>query len=221
MISSFEANKKNLEFWDKLHKSYDRKTIEEGAKKDEWMWTFKDTIEAADGPVIDLGCGDGSDTLYLLNKGKKVVPCDGSINAIHNIRNNFPEINNAICFDMLDSFPFANSDTDLIVADLSLHYFTREDTIKILKEIKRVLKNRGHLLFRVNSVNDLNHGAGQGVEIEPNLYMTSDGRYKRFFSSSDIYQIFNIFDITYLREEPMKRYKLEKQTFIGRARSIK
>lgn len=221
MISSFEANKKNLEYWNGLHKIYDRKTIEEGVEKDQWMWTFNDIIENARGPVIDLGCGDGSDTLYLLNKGKKVVPCDGSINAIHNIRNNFPEVDNAICFDMLNVFPFANNTTDLVVADLSLHYFTRKDTIKILKEIRRILKNRGHLLFRVNSVNDLNHGAGQGVEVEPNLYMTSDGRYKRFFSSSDIYQMFNMFDVNYLREEPMKRYKLEKQTFIGRARNNK
>jgi len=27
-------------------------------------------------------------------------------------------------------------------------------------------------MFRVNSVNDVNHGAGEGKEIEPNFYQT-------------------------------------------------
>ena len=38
--------------------------------------------------VLDLGCGSGNDTLYLINKGKKVISCDQSSNAINNIRKN-------------------------------------------------------------------------------------------------------------------------------------
>jgi hypothetical protein len=37
---------------------------------------------------------------------------------------------------------------------------------KILKEISRVLMKDGILLCRVNSINDRNYGAGQGIEIE-------------------------------------------------------
>lgn len=217
-MSSIDANKKNLEYWNNFYKGdYDRSKVQ----VDDWMWIFDKTIKEARGPVIDLGCGDGNDTIYLLNRGKEVVPCDGSINAVLNMRRNFPEVKESICFDMLTVFPFANSSIDLMVADLSLHYFTREDTIKILKEIRRVLANRGHLLFRVNSMNDVNHGAGQGLEIEQHLYMTEDGRYKRFFDNKDIYEIFNIFDIKYVREETMKRYKLDKKTFVVDARNIK
>ena len=216
-MNSSEANKKNLEYWDELHKNYERDKIE----IDDWMWVFDKTIKESRGPAIDLGCGSGNDTLYLLNKGKDVFACDGSMNAVLNMRKNFPEIEGAICFDMLSVFPFGNNTTDLVVADLCLHYFTKEDTIKILKEIRRVLVNKGHLLLRVNSMNDINHGAGQGIEIEQHLYMTEDGRYKRFFDAKDIYETFNIFDIKYVREETMKRYKLEKKTYVVDARNIK
>ena len=216
-MNSSEANKKNLEYWDELHKNYERDKIE----IDDWMWVFDKTIKESRGPAIDLGCGSGNDTLYLLNKGKDVFACDGSMNAVLNMRKNFPEIEGAICFDMLSVFPFGNNTTDLVVADLCLHYFTKEDTIKILKEIRRVLVNKGHLLLRVNSMNDINHGAGQGIEIEQHLYMTEDGRYKRFFDTKDIYEMFNIFDIKYVREETMKRYKLEKKTYVVDARNIK
>lgn len=45
----------------------------------------------------------------------------------------------------------------------------------ILNEIRRILVPGGHLLARVNSINDVNHGAGQGTEVEHHLYRTEDG----------------------------------------------
>ena len=70
-------------------------------------------------------------------------------NAILNIRKNFPEVKESICFDMLEGFPFANSSTDLVIADLCLHYFSKNDTIKILKDIKRILSAEcGHACKR-------------------------------------------------------------------------
>ena len=211
------VNKKNIEYWNNLHKEYKRDEI----VVDNWLWVFDKIIDDSNKPAIDLGCGSGNDTLYLLNKGKKVIPCDGSMNAILNIKKNFPEVLDSVCFDMLDEFPFPNDITDLIVADLLLHYFKREDTINILKEIKRLLVSNGHMLLRVNSINDVNHGAGNGEEIEHHLYMTEDGRYKRFFDYKDIYDFFNLFDIKYIREETMKRYKLEKKTYVVDVRNRK
>ena len=209
MSSSIE-NKKNIEYWDKLHENCERNEI----VSDDWLRIFNPIIDEARGPAIDLGCGSGNDTLYLLNRGKSVIPCDSSKNAIANIRKNFPELHDALCFDMLDKFPIINSSTDLVIADLCLHYFRREETIAILKEIRRILVNRGHMFLRVNSMNDINHGAGVGEEIEPHLYRTEDGRLKRFFDYGDIYDYFNMFDITYVREETMYRYKLEKKNFV-------
>lgn len=205
-----EVNKRNIEYWNKLHADYNRDNI----PVDNWLDQFGEIISPSRGPAIDLGCGSGNDTLYLLNKGKSVIPCDGSINAIYNIRKNFPEVNESICFDMLDTFPFCNNMTDLVIADLCLHYFTKEDTIKILKEIRRILVNNGHLLVRINSINDVNHGAGKGLEVEPHLYMTDDGRYKRFFDTKDIYDIFNMFQFKYVREDIMTRYNLEKKAYV-------
>ena len=46
------------------------------------------------------------------------------------------------------------------------------------------------MFFRVNSVKDVNHGAGEGKEIESHLYETADGRLKRFFDEKDIQKFF-------------------------------
>lgn len=205
-----EVNKRNIEFWNQFYE----KEHGNGFVESHWLDMFNEIIAGVRGPVVDLGCGNGYDTAYLLDKNKKVIACDGSINAVFNVKNNYPSVSSAMCFDMLDGFPLSNNMTNLIIADLCLHYFTKEDTIGILKEMRRILVNKGHILLRVNSINDENYGVGQGTEVEPHLYLTEDGRYKRFFASSDIYDMFNLFDIKYVREAMMNRYKLTKKLYV-------
>lgn len=214
MNTDIIENSKN--FWNQVHSNNRRDSI----KIDDWLDNFSDIIENCKTPIIDLGCGSGNDTLYLLNKGKEVIPCDLSKNSIDSIKKEFPEIKDALCFNMLDGLPFKDSSCDLIIADLCLHYFTEADTKKVLKDIQRVLTKNGHLIFRVNSVNDVNHGAGQGLEVEHHLYLTSDNIYKRFFDKSDLLYFLSDFKIKYLNEETMTRYKLEKKLYRGCVKKV-
>lgn len=201
----------SLKYWNKMHFSYERNNI----KYDDWLDEFDTIIDNCKTPILDLGCGSGNDTLYLINKGKQVISCDQSQNAINNIIKNFPEVYDTKCFNMLDGMPFADNSFELIIADLCLHYFREEDTFKVLKEIQRVLKDNGYLIFRVNSMNDINHGAGKGKEIESHLYITDDNRLKRFFDEKDIYYFFKNFKVVFLNEDIMTRYKLEKRLYRG------
>ena len=200
---------KSLEYWDEIHKEYNRETI----KVDNWLDRFDDIIEAATKPILDLGCGGGNDTLYLINKGKKVISCDQSPSAIANIKRNFPESYGAKCFNMLDGIPFEEGSFEVVIADLCLHYFLEKDTLRILDEINRILQPGGHMILRVNSVNDVLHGAGDGKEIEHHVYEMEGKTIKRFFDEDDIRYFFKDFDIEYMNEEIMTRYKLEKRLY--------
>lgn len=196
-------------YWNKIHENYERNNI----KVDNWLDSFETIISNCKGAVLDLGCGGGNDTLYLIEKGKRVIACDQSINAIKNIQKNFPEVAETKCFNMLDGLAFEDDSFEIVCADLCLHYFTEKDTDKILKEIQRVLRPEGHLFVRVNSVNDVNHGAGQGEEVEPHLYKTSEGMLKRFFDEADVRRLFGDFEILFCEEQNMLRYKLEKRVY--------
>jgi hypothetical protein len=66
--------------------------------------------------------------------------------------------------------------------------------------------------MRVNSVEDENYMKDLTATDEPNLYMTADGRYKRFFEQSDFYEVANLFDIKMIRNGSTKKYGLEKKT---------
>ena len=107
----------------------------------------------------------------------------------------------------------------MVIADLCLHYFTEKDTDKILKEIRRILTPGGHLILRVNSIDDINHGAGDGTEVEHHVFETRSGTLKRFFDEEDARYIFRDFEIEYLNEEVMSRYKFEKRLFRGCVRN--
>ena len=205
------------DYWNRKHENYNRNDI----KSDDWLDYFERDIEACSTPIIDLGCGSGNDTKYLIEVGKKVIPCDYSQNAIQNIKKNFPEVTRTECFDMSKGLPFEDNFTDIIIADLSLHYFTEEKTFEILEEIKRVLKPNGIILFRVNSTKDFNYGAGEGTEIETHLYKTEDGRYKRFFDEEDLKKFFYNWKKIYLQEETMGRYEREKVLWRGAFKVIK
>lgn len=200
---------RSLEHWNSIHTHHKREEI----KTDNWLDDFSDIIASCCTPIIDLGCGSGNDTLYLIEKGMKVISCDQSSNAIRNIQANFSEVLDTKCFNMLDGFPFADHSADLIIADLCLHYFREKDTFRIIEEIRRVLTPNGHLIFRVNSINDTNYGAGKGTEIETRLFMTDDNRLKRFFCDDDIKYFFGDFEFLYSREETMNRYGLEKRLY--------
>lgn len=203
----FDEINNSLKYWNNLYTNCNKNEI----KIDNWLEKFEDIIKDCLTPIIDLGCGTGNDTLWLIEKGKKVISCDQSINAINNIKSNFPEIYDTKCFNMLNEFPFESSSCELIIADLCLHYFRENDTFKIINEIKRILAPNGNLILRVNSINDVNYGAGKGEEVEKHLYLTEDNRLKRFFDEKDILYFFKDFSIEYNQEETLSRYGLEKK----------
>ena len=157
--------------------------------------------------ILDLGCGIGADTLYLIERGYKVLSCDFSNEALQSIKDNIPN-SKTMYLDMRKTFPFGDNSFSIIVADLSLHYFDNETTIHIMNEIKRILANNGILLARVASTKDVNFGAGIGEQLEKNYYF--EGAYtKRFFDLDDINKYFRIIGNIEVKETEMIRNEEE------------
>lgn len=175
---------------------------------DLWLDEYKDILEQnKKNTILDLGCGIGADTLYMLERGYDVLSCDFSNEALKSIQDNIPN-SKTLYLDMMKDFPIEDNTYSLIIADLSLHYFDNETTIHIMKEIKRILKKDGILLSRVASVNDFNFGAGVGEELEKNYYFEGDYT-KRFFDLEDINKYFGIIGSVETEETQMTRNEAE------------
>ena len=171
---------------------------------DLWLDEYKDILEKnKDNDILDLGCGIGADTLYLIERGYNVLSCDFSKEALKNVEDNIPN-SKTMYLNMLEKFPIDNDTYSLIIADLSLQYFNSQDTIHIMNEIKRILKTDGILLARVASVNDFNFGVGVGEELEKNFYFEGDYT-KRFFDLEDVNRYFGIIGSVEAEETSMTR----------------
>ncbi|MBQ3502127.1 MAG: class I SAM-dependent methyltransferase [Clostridia bacterium] len=194
--------------WNGLHKNFVQTNK---VKYDDWLDDLEQIILNTNCEIIDLGCGvTGNNTRYLLEKGKSVISCDFADEAIK-VVSQFKG-SKTLLFDMLEKFPFKDDFTDLVIADLSLHYFNEKDTFKIISEINRVLKSGGYLFFRVNSTNSeefINLVKENVEEIEPNLFYTKNME-KRFFSKTDIEHFFNGWRFISIVEEDMTRFGTNK-----------
>ena len=158
--------------------------------------------------ILELGCGWGDDTTYLFKMPPKLICCDFSEESIKLMGERFPGID-LKQFDLRELFPFTENFADVVVADLCLHYFRDREMMHILNEIKRVLKDDGRLLCRVNSDKDINHGAGEGQEIENGLFLQGDS-IKRFFNQEMIFELFKPFKIQGLIEYESEKYPKKK-----------
>lgn len=63
--------------------------------------------------------------------------------------------NNVVKLDMREKLPFSDGKFDLVFANLSIHYFSDEDTKKLFLDIKRVLKSDGLFVGSVNGIQGL------------------------------------------------------------------
>ena len=208
-----------VDIWNDLHKNFAQNNK---PKYDEWLNEFEAIISDVETEIVDLGCGvTGNNTLYLLEKGKKVISCDFAEEALNVVK--IIKGSKTLKFDMLDVFPFEDNFTYLVIADLSLHYFKEKDTNRIIKEIKRVLKPNGYLFFRLNSTNSTEYNKiieNGEKEIEPNLFFSKNME-KRFFDEKDINKFFKDFKIIFLKEENMARWCPDKIVWKCAAKNLK
>lgn len=188
-------------YWDRIHLKYI-------STYDNWFDKYIHLLNKND-KIIELGCGRAYTSLYLLDNGfKDVTACDFSNEVISILNDEHKELNTSI-FDMSESLPFKDNEINIIIADLSLHYFDTEKTKYIISEIHRVLKSGGYLIGRVNSANDKYHIPVNAEVLEKNFYY--DGEiYKRFFVEEDFKKLFKDFKIVYLEEKHMDRYEKPK-----------
>lgn len=193
------------DIWNKIYDG----VLNKNPTYDFWLDKYeKELTKSKNIPIIDLGCGSGNDTLYLIERGYEVISCDFSEKALEKL-SHYTNNLNVKCFDFKDGLPFENNSAKVIISDLSLHYFTWSETQSTLKEINRVLMKEGLLLCRVNSTNDENYGAGAGLSIEENYY-NIEGKLKRFFNEKQLRELFKEWKIEYINENEINRYKKAK-----------
>jgi ubiquinone/menaquinone biosynthesis C-methylase UbiE len=97
--------------------------------------------------VLDLACGTGTLTALLKKNAPQaeIIGIDGDPTILGLAREKARAGNLEIQFDegMSVSMPYADASFDLVVSSLFFHHLTRENKLKTLREVRRVLKRGG------------------------------------------------------------------------------
>lgn len=176
---------------------------------DKWLALIRE--KSAGGPVLELGCGGGRDTVDLLSAVPCVIATDISMENLSECAQSASRAR-LLQMDIGKPLPFADHSLPVILASLSLHYFSWDITLQISSELKRCLTNGGLLLARFNSTNDHHFGAASDLEIEPNFYQVGT-RTKRFFDETGVRLFLQGWDIQFLEENVIRRYQKPKSVW--------
>lgn len=99
--------------------------------------------------VLDLACGTGTLAILIKNAQPQatVIGIDGDSKILEIARAKAKDSGVQIGFDEGMSFdlPYENESFDRVVSSLFFHHLTRENKLKTLREVKRVLKSNGEI----------------------------------------------------------------------------
>jgi ubiquinone/menaquinone biosynthesis C-methylase UbiE len=98
------------------------------------------------GKLIDLGCGPGQTTKFLFDCGiQEITGIDISPGMIETAKKHHPQLRFEVA-DMLH-LPFTGNTFAAAIAFYAIVHFTTEQLERSFQEIRRILKNKGELLF--------------------------------------------------------------------------
>lgn len=192
---------KNDEYW----ANHINKDLEE----DLWIEEYKIYLDSK-GKCLDLGCGIGQFSKQLIKYGYDVVSADISDIALNKVKG-FNE--NVVKLDMRDKLPFQDNEFDLVFANLSIHYFSDEDTRKLMLEIKRILKEDGLFIGSVNGIVGLKVIGNEAKEIEYHFYEYKD-KLIRLFDINDVKKYLSNFNIIKIDERETIRFEHKKNYIV-------
>lgn len=199
------------QYWNQRHEDY--------SKKD---WIAKPTIFATQvisflpdgGRILELGSGQGQDTLYFAQKGFQVVACDFSETALELARKRVPaNLRDQVEFmtlDLSEPLQFPTESFDIVYSHLALHYFNAKRTQDLFDEIYTVLKPGGIFVTLTNTHEDPEIAEATKIEDE---YYDSVGIQKRYFSEKSMRRFASKFE-TLLLDAKGETHKDEIKTLI-------
>lgn len=107
--------------------------------------------------VLDIACGEGYGTGVLCQKAKSVIGSDLDANSIKTAKKLHSEKNVSFCVQDVLKTSFKDESFDLITSMETIeHIGPKESSKKYFREMKRLLKKGGHLIFSTPQ-NSLGH----------------------------------------------------------------
>lgn len=134
--------------------------------------------------LIELGCGNGRDSLYFAKNEINVTGIDSSETAISSLVHKGKEYGcTFICDDFVNANAIFQIQYDYCYSRFTLHAITKQQEKKLLQKTYDMLSEEGYLLIEARTINDGKYGFGQ--KVADNAFLL-DGHYRRFINPEEL-----------------------------------
>ena len=187
--------------------------IVKGSYEDKWMIPSQEIYYLVNRwqqegikSVLDLGCGIGRHSILFSQKGFKTYAIDLSENAINRAQQWSCKCGLDIDFKVgnMIELPYDNEMMDAIFAYYVISHTDTQGVIKILKQIKRVLKQYGEVYLTLGSKDSWGFKENWPIVDENTKIRIEDGpdnNVPHFYADSKlIFELFSDFDILDLKQ---------------------
>lgn len=149
--------------------------------------------------LLDVGCGNGTDSLLFAEHGFDVTATDFSESGVRILLDRAKDLTlhiDARLHNTEERFPWDDGSFDVIYAHLALHYFDHATTMTVFREMRRLLKVGGSLFVKCKSTKDCLYGIGERVG--PDMYLSDHLRH--FFTPEYLREVLAPFHVLTLKE---------------------
>lgn len=128
--------------------------------------------------LIELGCGNGRDAIFLSNNKIDVVAVDQCESSINNLRSSVSSDNiKFVADDFIETKLLEKESFDYVYSRFTLHSISEEEENKLINRVYEALKKDGLLLIEVRSVKDEIFGLGEQIARNTYIYNNHSRRF--------------------------------------------
>lgn len=158
---------------------------------DDFLSFFKSVVPR----ILDIGCGNGKDTAYLMQKGANVIGVDYSKGMLEEARNHVAK---GVFIQMdMRNLQSPNEVFDGVWANGCIYHVPKNSLTTVLKEILRVLNPSGVLSFNFKL------GIGEKLEDAPRSFQRGP-RFYAYYKKSEMKKFLRLagFEVLDIRDYP-------------------
>lgn len=168
--------------------------------------------------VLDLGIGQGRNSIPLAELGFNVTGVDYSTKCLEICKNTCNKLN--LVKSDIRTFDIEKDKYDMILSGYVLHFLHKNDSYQIIKNIKNNLENNGIVYISVFSLEDpkfSKHSTSSDFEILDNniLHNKVNDTYVSFFSKDEVLNLFSDFKTIFVSEEYCLEQNVETPRYAG------
>lgn len=134
-----------------------------------------------DKKLLELGCGNGRDSIYFRSNNLEVSSVDQSDIAIQNLKEKHKDIEFVV--DNFITTKLFNKKFDYIYSRFTLHSITAEEEKILLRNVYESLSDKGMFFIEARSVKDEIYGLGE--EVDRNVFIYN-GHRRRFIVMEEL-----------------------------------